>query len=157
MSLKKEKNSEHPHAGRPIVYDEEMLTALADSLDAWSKTDEATNIKKWICNNDINPSRLSEWAKQSSKFSEALNKAKLRVALNREELAATGELNFGVYNRYQGMYDSMLLAHEEHVEEHKAKARAAAESKSAQPVTINVVDYSKAPKSKKKNDANTSA
>jgi hypothetical protein len=62
--------------GRPRLYTDAKLKQLADELDKWSKSDKNYFLGDFALKHGFNRQRLSEFAKQSPYFSDALKRAK---------------------------------------------------------------------------------
>jgi hypothetical protein len=62
--------------GRPRLYTDARLKQLADDLDKWSKSDKNYFLGEFALKHGFSRQRLSEFAKQSEYFSDALKRAK---------------------------------------------------------------------------------
>lgn len=65
-------------AGRPPIYTPEKCEELADLISQWSRNDDALFLAQFCASQDLWPARLHEIAKESEKFSLALNAAKAK-------------------------------------------------------------------------------
>lgn len=115
-------------AGRPRKWDPETL---ADSLDAWGCKESSLILGQWVQEIDAIPQYITEWAHESTKFDVTLKKVKNKIATRREHLVNIGKLNYGVYQRYQGMYDHLLHTYEREAKEHEASLRARVDQSTA--------------------------
>ncbi len=127
----------NPNSGRPLKYDMEQE---AIAIEEWSKKESAINLVGFVCERDICPDYIYDWADRSEVFSQALKKAKARLAERRERLMNQNAINYGSFNRYQDIYDPFLKRHEDEKKNYEAYLKKA-EEKSTQEITIKV-DYS---------------
>ncbi len=141
MAPKGNKNAVGNCGGRPRLYHPEEE---AKAIDEWSKLDNSINLVGFCVYRDICPDYIYDWEKESTEFSQALKKAKARLADRREKMMNENKLNYGSFNRYQSVFDPFLYKHEDNLKAREAELKANADSKSQQPVNINIVDYSKA-------------
>lgn len=120
-------------SGRP-GYD---LDVEAKALDEWSKKPEAINLLGFTNERDYCAENLSVWAHKHKEFAKALKKAKERIALRREFWVNNERMNYGIYQRYQGMYDPLLHQYEREQKEFEAELKR--KSEDDQTSTINVI------------------
>jgi hypothetical protein len=99
--------------GRPIKYNEEYLEKEAKELDQWSRNESAVNIYSFTYDKDYCASDLAEFGERSPVFKKALNKAKERIAGNRELQCNKQLMNSSVWNRTARIYDSLLTKEED--------------------------------------------
>jgi len=104
--------------GRPREYDYEKE---ADDLDKWSQADTSINLYAFTDRKPYLAQDLCDFAEKCPKFSLALRKAKERIARNREEKLAKGELHQAAFNRSASLHDRMLYHHEEHLKDRQAE------------------------------------
>jgi len=97
-------------AGRPPVYD---WIKEAQDLDEWSQSEDATTLYDFTDKKPYLASQLVDFAACSPKFSEALKKAKERIARRREKKVSEGKLHIAAWGRSARLYDSMLRKEEE--------------------------------------------
>lgn len=90
--------------GRPREYD---LDQLADELLLWSTNPTSLNLIGFTRPKLINVTRLADWAKENSRFSDALQLAKQSIAQNRFEAALSGEMPQVMHARCEGLYDPL--------------------------------------------------
>ncbi len=126
--------------GAPPKYD---LKKEAEDLLAWSELDDSISIYGFVNPKPYIAQQLTEFCARSEEFSLALIKAKQRIAERRERKVHEGKFHFGVYGRSAGVYDKMLVDHEDAQRkkereeelkmkkallEHEAKLKASAEA-----------------------------
>lgn len=133
--MQEEKN----RPGRKQIYDPEEEAKM---LLEWSLKDTSIEILEYINDRPYCSTYLSDMARENPILSEALKKTKERIALRRSKLANKNELNYGIYQRYQKMYDTTLREHErEELEiEIDIKKRI---SELNPPIKVEPIDYSK--------------
>lgn len=106
--------------GRPAKFD---LVAEAQALLEWSTKESSLQLQDFCEERDLITIYLSEWAVEDKNFGLALKKAKDRIAARRTNLVNAGAMNYGVYNRYQGMYDHLLREDERAEKAYEANLR----------------------------------
>lgn len=106
--------------GRPRVHNHELL---AKSLDEWSRKPDSIELLDWVNENDLYPQIVSRLSKEDENFCEALKKTKSKIAARRTKLANEDIINYGIYQRYQGMYDHFLKEDERDEKEYEANLR----------------------------------
>lgn len=90
------------NGGRPIEYDR---AEWAQKLLNWASLETSTNLNGFCCLNDIEPSRIIHWAKESDVFKQAYEKAKSYLATRREERLSAGTLHVKAYDLNASVYD----------------------------------------------------
>ena len=83
-------------SGRPPIYD--YVKEAQDLLD-WSLRDDALRLYGFVDDKPYNWDNLREFAEKSTEFSQALVKAKARIAKRREEKVNAGLLKECIYNK----------------------------------------------------------
>ncbi len=129
--------------GRPIEWTDEKIEKLADDLLEWCRRDDSIMLTRFCADNEIIASELSYYEENNDKFSKALKLAKLNIAARREEMANSEQINYGVYQRYQGMYDPMLTKHERAEKIFEAELKRQIVAGASGNVTVNITDYGK--------------
>ena len=89
--------------GRHLEYD---IEKEADELLQWSLQDDALRLYAFVDKKPYAYSKLADFSNRSSYFREALEKAKNRIALRREDLVNHGMIAQCVYTRTHHIYDS---------------------------------------------------
>lgn len=79
--------------GRPKKYTPDFLDSLADDLILYVKTAKIPFLKEFCFNHNFGSQRISEFAKDSQKFSEALNRFKDLFEAKIVQGSLAGELN----------------------------------------------------------------
>jgi hypothetical protein len=102
--------------GRPLKYD---LKAEAKELLEWCKLPTSTSLYEFTRNKDYLAQELSTFATTEPDFSLALIKAKEQIGINREIACNSSEMNYGVWNRWAGLYHKDLENFEDQKEEKK--------------------------------------
>lgn len=129
--------------GRPIEWTDELIEKLADNLLEWSQRDDSIMLTKFCAENEIIPDDIARWETNNNKFGRALKLAKINIAYRREEMVNKEQMNYGVYQRYQGMYDPMLTKHERAEKAYEAELKRQIVSNSGGNISINLTDYGK--------------
>lgn len=88
--------------GRPRKYDLSKINSFADELIAWMKIPTNVWFKDFCLDKDIDPDLMSEWAKESEKFSGAYKLAKARQE--------SRLVNGGLMETYNGGIVKFVLA-----------------------------------------------
>ncbi len=93
--------------GRPREHDRDQV---AKDLIEWAKKDDSINLNKFCAYYDpiIPPSKISEWAKEDSKFREAYQSAKSFLGYRREEMLNKDKLHVKAYDLNATTYDHFL-------------------------------------------------
>ena len=129
--------------GTPIVYTDEIIENYADELLDWVQ-DEKNYILLGFCNERmIIADNLAIWADCNPKFARSLKIAKQTIAQRREDMANKDQLNYGVYQRYQGMYDPNLHKFERAEKAYEAELKRQIISNSGGNISLNITDYGK--------------
>ncbi len=92
----------HP-GGRPREYD---LKKVADDLLKWAATDDALNLNKFCCLNNIVPSTMLRWKDENTEFREAYMIARAFLGARREEKLSAGKLHTKAYDLNATVYDA---------------------------------------------------
>lgn len=107
-----------PHTGKFLpgntAAEKYDLAEEAKSLEEWSKKPESKYLGDWVLERDFDPDNVSLWARKNVPFSEALKKAKLRIASRLRKSISDPEnpYNYGLFMREIGMYDRFLNQYE---------------------------------------------
>ena len=130
--------------GRPIEWTDELIEKEADALLEWCQRDDAIMLTKFCAEREIIADDISHWEANNNKFARALKLAKLNIAARREEMVNKEQMNYGVYQRYQAMYDPLIHKHEraEKAYEAELKKQIVAGANNGN-ISINLTDYSK--------------
>ncbi len=107
--MEKEKNL----GGRP-PHD---LDQLADELLYWSTEPTSFNLIGFSRPRCISVTRLPAWAKEHTRFGEALALAKESIAMNRFEASLSNEFPHSFFKSSEGQYDPL---HNKYLREEKA-------------------------------------
>lgn len=105
MKTKGEKRIQSQNGGRLRTYDRDDI---ADKLIEWAKKDDSLNLCAFCAQNEIAPSKLSNWAKECDRFRQSLDLAKCFLGVRREEKVSTGELHLKAYDLNVANYDYFL-------------------------------------------------
>ncbi len=70
--------TQKPKNGRPEKYTKEVIDSLAEQLEQWLKVPTNIWFKDFCLDKDINPNIMTQWAKESEKFSRSYELAKHR-------------------------------------------------------------------------------
>jgi len=100
--------------GRPLKWTEEKANELAEKLEAWSQQDDSRFLESFCKEFHTYPQKLSELAKISEKFNEALKTAKAACAANMANITMMGACPpaFGIFALKQhGWTDKQEIAH----------------------------------------------
>lgn len=81
--------------GRPEIYTLEWLDKEADLIVEWTKNPKNIYLKRFCLERGYNPSRMTEFAKKSEKFSLALSYVKEWQEVRLAEGGLLGEFNSG--------------------------------------------------------------
>lgn len=106
--------------GRPVKYD---LEKMGLKLLEWAKKDTSTFLLEFCNENDLCPDYLSTWGHEDDGFSKALKKAKSWIAVRQQKMVNSNSFNYGIHNRYIGMYDPLLHDYEEGIKDREAARR----------------------------------
>lgn len=71
----------------------------------------------------------------------ALKKAKERIGIRREELVNQNAFNYGIYNRYQGMYDPLSYSFEDREKDKDAERQKSIAKVSNTPIQVIISDW----------------
>tara|TARA_R110000868_G_scaffold185920_2_gene428005 strand:+ start:251 stop:700 length:450 start_codon:yes stop_codon:yes gene_type:complete len=129
--------------GRPIEWTDERIEDLADKLLFWCRQDDSIMLTKFCADNEIIASELSHFEENNNKFAKALKLAKLNIAARREQMVNEEKMNYGVYQRYQAMYDPLIHKHERAEKAYEAELKKQIVAGANGNVTLNITDYGK--------------
>lgn len=141
MPVAKQNTPDNYVFGRPAKYD---LKYLADHLLEWVKDERNWDLCKWVDEVEADPNYPHQWADTDEYFGRAWARAKNRIAARRTEMHAINEIPLSIYSKYQHNYDVMHHAFEEKMRDREAKRKKESESSSSGPITLHIVDYTKA-------------
>jgi hypothetical protein len=130
--------------GRPIEWTDELIEKEADALLEWCQQDDAIMLTKFCATREILAEDLSHWEHNNVKFAKALKLAKLNIAARREEMVNKEQMNYGVYQRYQAMYDPLIHKHERAEKAYEAELKKQIVAGAGQSnISLNITDYGK--------------
>ena len=109
--------------GRPIEWTDELIEQEADALLEWCRRDDSIMLTKFCAEREIIADDIAHWELNNTKFARALKLAKLNIAQRREQMVNSEQMNYGVYQRYQGMYDPFLTKFERAEKAYEADLR----------------------------------
>ncbi len=94
----------HNIGGRPREHDRD---AIALELIEWAKKDDSINLNAFCCSRKpcLDPSKLSQWAREDEGFRRSYRAAKAFLAVRREEWLSSEQLHQAAYNRNAKVYD----------------------------------------------------
>ncbi len=125
------------HAGgRPPIYD---LKQQALDLEEWSKSDDATALVQFCNKQDICPEYIYDWRDKSPEFSQALKKAKSRIAERiRSKLHDKKKpYNYGLFMSEIGFHDKFHHDYQESLKDADAARKKSIEG--AKQSTYNIM------------------
>ena len=96
-------------AGRPKEYDRDDLL---DKLITWSKLPQSKSLLDFCHLNDLDPDKLSCFARENPKFLSAYRMVKARIGNNRENLLSSGTLHQQAFNKNAHVYDYFMREEE---------------------------------------------
>lgn len=93
--------------GRPRIHDRE---AISEDLIIWAKKDDSINMCGFCAQLDppLNPQKITEWARECTKFRLAYETAKNMVGARREVNLNKGKLHVKAYDLNATVYDHFL-------------------------------------------------
>ena len=100
-----QKKVQAQNGGRLRTHDRDDI---AEKLINWAKKDDSLNLCAFCSQIEIDPSKLSNWAKECDRFRQSLNRAKCSLAARREEKVSTGDLHLKAYDLNITTYDYFL-------------------------------------------------
>jgi len=139
--------------GRPEKWTKEVLADYAEKFIEWSKLDDSIVLNGFALDvMDVDPAELVGFCEKSPEFSQAMKKAKKRVAMRREAGGFTGKYNASLVAKTMGFYDKEFKAYEKEMKqaERSAQAQSVADGLAEFKKVIDDVQDSKPEKPTKK-------
>lgn len=98
------KNNIKNKNGRPREHDRDKI---AQEMIEWARLPASSNLNAFCVSLEppIDPSKISNWAKEDDNFRQAYRITKSYLAKNREEMLSDGILHQAAYNRNARVYD----------------------------------------------------
>lgn len=121
--------------GRPPIYD---LKEQAKAIEEWSKLDNATALVQFCNKQDICPDYIYDWRDKSPEFSEALKKAKSRIAERIRSKLHDKEkpYNYGLFMSEIGFHDKFHHDYQESLKDADAARKKAIEGAKQSQITM---------------------
>jgi hypothetical protein len=129
--------------GRPLEWTDELIEIEAEELQSWAILENSIMLTKFCANRCLFEEDISNFAANNSKFDKALKYAKMQIAARREEMTNKEQMNYGVYQRYQAMYDPFIHKHERAEKAYEAELKRQIVAGVGGNVTLNITDYGK--------------
>jgi len=90
--------------GRPREHDRDQI---ASELIEWARKDNSINLNAFCCTREppLDPSKLSNWAKEDDYFRQVFKATKTFLAVRREQWVSSEQLHQSAYSRTSKVYD----------------------------------------------------
>ena len=114
---------------------------IAMQLIEWAQKDDSINLNAFCGQLLLDPSKISQWAREEESFRRAYKIAKSLIAARRECWLSNETLHSKAYDLNASVYDHFLHEAKREQAEFDAEMKKKSEA-NQQPITLNIKNYS---------------